>query len=177
MACPDIAEVDDEDERPPVITIGDEQIDESPFDPSLPDELYYEMMQQAASSSTGPPSPTSNNRLHDRFARLLNAQRVSRNVPPPASTSTHSLPSSHSWKSRFKLRRDNSLEDHSPERDALGSPKNEQERELATLIACTKRPRASLHLVPLDVAQAQEAIVRYPEGFELAEAKRAKAER
>lgn len=175
IACSDIAEADDEDERPPIITIGDEEIDENPFDPSLPDEIYYEMMQQAASSNRGSPPPTPS-RLPERFVRLLSAQKVHRNVPPPASIP--SPPStSTSWRSKFRLRREGSAGEHSPDPDTLEHGPSGPVREQSSVVRCTKRPRRSLHLIPLDVAQSREAIVRHPEGFEIAEAKRAKAAR
>ncbi|KIP05887.1 hypothetical protein PHLGIDRAFT_119445 [Phlebiopsis gigantea 11061_1 CR5-6] len=116
IACPDIAECDEDSEpRPPSIVIGDAQVDDAPHG------------------------------------------------PPPATTTAAAGPPEHR-RSRFRLRRGSSAEPV-PSADAEEPP-----RELATLVSCTKRPRG-LALVPLDVAQARESIVRHPEGFELKEAR------
>lgn len=166
IACPDIVECDEDSEpRPPSIVIGDAQVDDAPFDPSLSDEMHCRRWEaaaraQAAHELGAGPSAS----LHDRLARLIGAHHPrARHGPPPATTTGAAGPPEHR-RSRFRLRRGSSAEPV-PSADAEEPP-----RELATLVSCTKRPRG-LALVPLDVAQARESIVRHPEGFELKEAR------
>ncbi|GJE92332.1 hypothetical protein PsYK624_084860 [Phanerochaete sordida] len=164
IACPDILEdADGEDERPPAISISDEQVDEHPFDPSLPDELYVRMAQQAAACAPPGASPTAGS-LHERVSRLFALHRAG--APPPATlpgSPTDTPQRAGSWLAKLRPRR----ESHA-DADAPPSPTGPA-REPGTVLACTKRPRRSLRLVPLDQAQQREDIIRHPEGFELAE--------
>lgn len=168
LACPDILEdADGEDERPAVISIGDEQIDEHPFDPSLPDEIHYRMMLQQAAQASEQISSTSAS-LPERVSRLFAAR------PPPAAIASppaESPRTSGSWFAKLRPRRDShDLEEVSPA-DALARERGVRVQEPGAVVSCTKGPSKSLHLVPLDQAQKREDIIRRPEGFELAERK------
>lgn len=161
VACPDILE-DEDEERPPCIEIGDEQIDDSPFDPSIPDEMYWQMMQQAASA---PASPTSGS-LHERIAKLLHSSRPRSSIssgtsdgPPPSSV----IP----WKSKFKKRKDDALQDG--QEPTTGGDRRATIHEPAEVISCTKRPTTTL--ISLEQARAMDNIVHRLEGFEIAEKK------
>lgn len=166
ITCPDILEDEDgEDERPPVLSISDEQVDEHPFDPSIPDEMYWRMMQHAASSA--PASPVSSS-FHDRVSRLFAAHMPHRAGALPTATVSPPAQEPHrassSWLSKLRARR----ESHNTEGPDPASPEAPEE---GTVLSCTKRPRKSLRLVSLDQAQQREDIIHRPEGFELTEHK------
>ena len=172
IACPDIAECDEDSEpRPPSIIIGDEEVDDAPFDPSLSDEMFCAKREAAARAQAAHElgaGPTAS--LHDRLARFIGGHHPrAKHGPPSATTGAPDASPPEHRRSRFRLRRGSSAE-RVP--SAGVQMAEEPPRELATLVACTKRPRG-LSLVPLDVAQARESIVRHPEGFELKEARRA----
>ena len=170
LAYPGIME-DEDEAQPPLIEIGDEVIDNSPFDPSIPDEIYWQMMQQAA-LSPGASSPSSGS-FQDRFSRLLGAQRPGRAAPPSANTGTlpGSPPTPGSWKSVFKKRRESATHDGGDAAcNQLGQERRVRIQEPAEIISCTKGPKVAL--IPLGQAQQMDDIVHRMEGYEMAERRR-----
>ena len=148
--------MEDEDEEP-MIEIGPEQIDENPFDPSIPDEEYLKMLRLRAAQS--PQSPTgSGARLLARFAINGSKSKNSgaRGAPP-------------SWRSRFKRRVSDEPEQAMSRTTA--TEKRQQVPEPGVVLSCNRNPRANWNLVPLDAAQGRNDIAHRPEGFEMAERK------
>ncbi|EKM53185.1 uncharacterized protein PHACADRAFT_259361 [Phanerochaete carnosa HHB-10118-sp] len=176
ITCSDVPEdADGEDEQPPMISISDEQVEEHPFDPSIPDEMYCRMMLRAASSEQSPPVSSTSGGFHERVSRLFAAHIPRRAVSPPNATAgspSESSRPSGSWLSRLRPRRESHDSEEAVPVSAQASAEcRARAQELATVISCTKRPSGSLCLVSLDQAQRREDIVHRPEGFELAERK------
>jgi hypothetical protein len=170
LARPNIMEDADEDkdeERPPSIEVGDELVDDAPFDPSIPDEIYWQMRQQALSLATS--SSTTSRSLQEYFSRLLNSQKSGRYHIPPSTAISPSPPSVVSWKSVFRSRRENASQE-GREDGLLSQDRRVRVQEPAEIISCTGRPPAVL--IPLDQAQGREDIVHRMEGFEMAERRR-----
>lgn len=165
-------EADEDDERPPRITIEDEQVDECPFDPSIPDEVF--IREFAAAQSAAVPIPTRHTEpsMHERLGRLL-AVSPRMSVPgvfapaPGASPNAEVAPDSHThrWKARLSRLRGSLL------KDEIGEQEVEEAGEHAVVLSCRSSVTARMGLIPLSEAQGRADIVHRPEGFELAEAR------
>lgn len=158
--APEALEDDDDDE--PFISIGPEMIDENPFDPSLPDEVHFEMMKMRRRASQLP-APSSG--LYGRLSRMV----------PNYSMRPDNERRSGTWRSKFRLRRQSS-EGQEGTGSTRPSPNKKREAvpEPGVVLSCNFKPKAHWGLVPLDAAQGRSDIVRRPEGFEMDEQKRNK---
>lgn len=158
----------EEEEPEPFIIIGDEQVDDHPFDPSLSDEeqLRIIRMARAASQQSSPTIPGSSS-LYDRLTRLVPNGSPKGNRSPGLARNGSGF-----WRGRF--RRTSSAEsqaaDSTPAR-TTASTKREAVPEPGVLLSCTHSPSTIRDLVPLNTAMQRGDIVRRPEGFEMQEQK------
>ncbi|KAJ3557219.1 hypothetical protein NM688_g1588 [Phlebia brevispora] len=156
---PEIAE-DEEDD--PFISIGPEIIDENPFDPSIPDEVHFQMMKmRQAESQTSTPSSS----IYDRLARMVPNHSVRSGTPEQRN-------GNGTWRSKFRFRRQSSEGDQDSTTRSSPRQRREAVPEPGVVLSCNINPRGRWSLVPLDAAQERGDIVRRPEGFEMDEQKR-----
>jgi hypothetical protein len=137
--------------RPPSIFIGDEQIDYAPFDPSVPDEVYVEMLRQSVSQPEQPPSSTSSMSLHNCCTRMLSVHPWHRENHHHAAPQ-RSMPGRCMCplRSRLKLKRETSL----PERQ--GGCAHRLKRRRCT-ISGNQAPQPASTDIP-DMARGREHI-------------------
>lgn len=178
--------VEDEDsyeDRPPLITVEDEQIDEFPFDPSIPDEMLFQQDAYAndgynndrrplAARTVAPPAHT----LQTRLSRLLPSPSSilpSPSIPSMPSVHAHmhgrdeaeSESFAHRLVARFHRRRGERGGEGGSDGSGGGGV------EPGVLLSTRSPAAAKMRLVPLAEAQGRPDIANRPEGFELAEAK------
>lgn len=167
--------VEDEDsyeDRPPLITVEDEQIDEFPFDPSIPDEMLFQQdaydneRRPLVKRTVAPPA-------HTLLSRLL---------PSSSSSIIHSSPSIPSMPSHMHGREEAESESFAhrlvarfhrrrPVDGEGGGGGSGDGVEPGVLLSSRSPAAAKMRLVPLAEAQGRPDIANRPEGFELAEAK------
>ncbi|KAF7795569.1 hypothetical protein EIP86_006731 [Pleurotus ostreatoroseus] len=152
----------------PFISIGPEMIDDNPFDPSLPDEVYFDMMKMRRMSSQ---VPTPGSSIYERLSRMVPSHSMKAGNPEQRNANG-------TWRSRFRLRRQSS-EGQVSEGSARQSLSQRLEAvpEPGVVLSCNFKPKAHWGLVPLDAAQGRSDIVRRPEGFEMDEQRRSRLSR
>ncbi len=167
-SCPDIVEDEDgedDGDNAPNIFIGEEQIDESPFDPSIPDEVYVRMMNMRSPVQNDAAEAPPARNLRTSLSRIVSNSSTRNTIPQsPGRTS--------SWRSRFKFKRQDSVEqEDSQDAVLLGHQKRDYVPEPGVVISSRHPASMRWNLIPLDTAQTRSEISRRPEGFEMAESR------
>lgn len=173
------------------IVIGDEQIDENPFDPSVSDEVYARELEQrlaAAQSAqaTGRHGATPPGSI---LCRVFSSSQASppsirSQRPPPAivaSQSGGSVSSSRPW--RMNLRRPRAASvadtplpeaDEEADEDTNGGARGHEDKKRAIVqepgVVLSGTSPQKWGLLSLQEAQGRSDIVRRQEGFEMSEA-------